>query len=252
MKTVALFIAGFLSFSGALAQINYHLQVFDNQHKPLSGMTVRLVEAKSFERIELKTNASGVLDYTFDHGELWIGSVGEMNNCLWIETKGRGNSSKTLTYDLKVWERENRILPDRNSIVFKQTPQKYASMPMPDQTHCALTVNLKDRNNTPQAGIPITITCFKLAEQFTATTNATGACVFLLPNNNDYEIDVADIPSLDWIDFGNESAMQSTTITYEKKNFTEKKAGNYVIQTIPQTSQPTSTHARVTLTVKRD
>lgn len=232
-------------------QIDYHLQVVNNQNQPAGNLSVRFVESTTFERIEKKTNASGILDMVFDHGELWIGSIGDMNNCLWVEGGGKGNARNHITYDLEVWERENCILPDRSTFAFKKTPQKYPSTPQPDAAHCALKILLKDREGKPQANIPVSITCFKLAEQFTGTTNAAGECIFLLPNKNDYEIDVADIPSIDWADFGDESTSRTTFITYEKKAFTEKQEGKYTVQAIPAGIKPSSSHAQVSLTIRK-
>ena len=235
----------------AHAQTNYHLQVVNNQNQPAGNLSVRFVEAKTFERIEKKTNASGALDLVFDHGELWIGSVGEMSNCLWVENWGKGSASKHLTYDLEVWERENRILPDRSTIVFKKTPQKFTSMPFPDANHCGLKVVVKNREGKAQANIPVTLTCFALAEQFTGTTNASGECIFLVPNKNDFEIDVADILSLEWVDFKDESTARTAFLTYEKKAFTEKQEGKYTVQTIPAGIKPSSSHAVVDLTIRK-
>ncbi|MNJ88956.1 von Willebrand factor type A domain protein [compost metagenome] len=251
MKSIRLLLAAFCCMPLVYSQTNYHLQVVNNQNQPAGNLSVRFVESKTFERIEKKTNAAGILDLVFDHGELWIGSVGEMNNCLWVEAWGKGTASGHITYDLEVWERENRILPDRSTIVFKKTPQKYPSMPRPDATHCALKVVVKNREDRPQANIPVTLTCFALAEQFTGTTNAGGECIFLVPNKNDYEIDVADIPSMDWADFGNESMGRTAFLTYEKKAFTEKKEGKYTVQTIPAGTKPSSSHAQVDLTIRK-
>lgn len=251
MKSIRLLLAALCCMPVVSAQTTYHLQVMNDQNQPAGNLSVRFVESKTFERIEKKTNASGALDLVFDHGELWIGSVGDMTNCLWVENWGKGSASKHLTYDMEVWERENRILPDRSTIVFKKTPQKYPSMPKPDATHCALKVVVKNRQDKPQANIPVTLTCFALAEQFTSTTNALGECIFLIPNKNDYEIDVADISSLEWADFGNESLARTAFITYEKKAFTEKLEGKYTVQTIPAGTKPSSSHAQVDLTIRK-
>lgn len=252
MKSFRLLLAAMCCIPIANTQINYHLQVVNNQGQAAGNLSVRFVESTTFERIEKKTNAAGILDMVFDHGELWIGSVGDMTNCLWVEAGGKGNARNHLTYDIEEWKRENRILPDRSTIVFKKTPQKIPSMTPPDASHCLLKVALKDREGKPQANIPVSMTCFKLAEQFTATTNALGECIFMVPNKNDYEIDVADIPSMDWADFGNESLARTAFITYEKKAFTETKTGKYTVQTIPAGIKPSSSHAHVSLTIRKN
>lgn len=251
MKPIRLLLATLCYLPVVSAQTNYHLQVVTNQNQPAANLSVRFVESTTFERIENKTNASGVLDLVFDHGELWIGSIGEMNNCLWVESRGKGTASSHITYDLEVWERENRILPDRSTIVFKKTPQKYPSMPRPDAAHCALKIVVASRENKPQANVPVSLTCFALAEQFTGTTNASGECIFLVPNKNDYEIDVADINSMDWADFGDESMARTAFLTYEKKAFTEKKEGKYTVQILPSGIKPSSSHATVDLTIRK-
>jgi uncharacterized protein YegL len=252
MKPFRLLLAMLCCIPIAHTQTSYHLQVVNNQEQAAGNLAVRFVESTTFERVEKKTNAAGILDMVFDHGELWIGSVGDMTNCLWVEAGGKGNASNHITYDMEVWERENRILPDRSTIVFKKTPQKIPSMTPPDASHCLLKVVLKNREGTPQANIPISMTCFKLAEQFTATTNTNGECIFKVPNKNDYEIDVADIASMDWADFGNESTARTSFLTYEKKAFTETLAGKYTVQTIPAGIKPSSSHAYVSLTIRKN
>lgn len=250
MKTLLILVTLVVAIP-LFAQTTYHLQVMNNQNQPAPNLAVRFVEANTFERIEKKTSATGSLDMVFDHGDLWIGSIGEMSNCLWVETGGKGSARNHITYDLDVWRRENRILPDRSTIVFKQTPQKYGVMPKPAANQCALKVVLKDQADKAQGNVPVKLTCFALAEQFTGTTNAMGECIFLVPNKNDYEIDVADIPSLQWEDFGEESNARTVFVTYEKKAFTEKQEGKYTVQTIPATIKPSSSHARVGLTIKK-
>ncbi len=252
MRTLRLLLACLCVHVGASAQTTYHLQVMDNQGKPAANLSVRFVESKTFERIEKKTSATGSLDIVFDHGEQWIGSVGDMTNCLWVDNFGTGSARGHITYDLEVWRRENRILPDRSSFTFKKTPQKFPSMPVPDKNHCAFKVVLKNREDKAQANIPVTITCFALSEQFTGTTNAMGECIFLLPNKNDYQIDVDDIIDKDYVDFGDESSAQTAYISYEKKTFTEKLVGKYTEQTLPKEVKPTSSHAVVTLKIRKN
>lgn len=245
----------FLSFMIVInllkGQTAFHLELKDNQGKRLPNMSVRFVESSSFERIEKKTNHLGVLDMTFDHGKQWIGSVGEMNNCIWVEMHGKGVSQMQMTYDLKDWERQNRLLPNRANIQFKQTKQKHAAMPKPTENQSALKIVLQNENQKPQANIPVVLTCFALSEQFIGKTNSAGECVFLVPNNNDYEIDVDDINSLQWFDFDEHSISQTLFLSFEKKSFTEKHEGKYVIQNIPDAIKPSSSHAMVGLVVNK-
>lgn len=232
-------------------QTTFHLEVADNTGKRLPNMAVRFVESSTFERIEKKTNNFGVLDITFERGKQWIGSVGEMHNCIWVENFGKGASSMHLTYDVEDWERQNRILPNRANFEFKQTKQSYVSMPKPGATQSVLKIVLQSENQRPQANISVVLTCFALSEQFVGKTNSAGECIFLVPNNNDYEIDVDGINSLNWYDFNERSISQTLFLSFEKKMFTEKQEGKYLVQDIPSTIKPSSSHAKVGLLVKK-
>lgn len=252
MKTlvITLFfsLVGFINY----AQTKYHLQVKDNQGKPAANLLVRFVETNTFERIEKKLSPSGTLDYTFDRGELWIGSIGEMNNCIWVETGFEGNANDLITYDLVKWERENRVLPERSSINFKQTKQEIKTVSQPDANHSFLKVVVKSRKGTPQANLPVTLTCFALKEQFIGQSNSLGEALFLVPNKNDYQIDVAEIQDINFFDIGSVSTIASKFISYEKKSFVEKTEGKYTIQTIPTNVEPTISHANVSLTILKN
>ena len=45
------------------------------------GRDIVFIESETYERVSIKTDAQGMIKTTFDHGVLWLGSVGEMRNC---------------------------------------------------------------------------------------------------------------------------------------------------------------------------
>lgn len=236
----------------AQTNFTYHLTVKDNQSKPKGGLPVNFIETSTFEKLSFTTNAQGELDVVFDHGDEWMGSVGEMYNSLLIKSRGNGRGSDFVTYDLVKFERENRILPNRNSITFKQTPQNFTTMVKPTATQSTVKIVLESSDGSKVSGTPVTITCFKLEEQFRGKTNANGECIFQLPISQDYEIDVADIPSLNWIDLDATPMAQTVFLRYDKKQFTEKEDNGYIVQTIPGAIKPSSSHAKVTLRIRKD
>lgn len=252
MKTLLLFSCAIASFfAGAQPRLTYHLEVRNNQRVAVAQIPVVFIESTTFERIEFKTDAAGKLDAVFDHGELWTGSVGEMYNCLDLDARRSGTQSKLLTYDLAAYERENRILPDRRTIVFEQVPQAVHTILPPTERESFVSIALRNAQGTVFAGVPITLTCFALAQQFTAVTNSRGEAYFMVPISNDYEIDLEDVPSISWIDFDRVPMSTSIQLLYEKKRFTEQVADRYVVQDLPADIVPSSTHAKVKLTVSQ-
>jgi hypothetical protein len=252
MKTLLLFPALFaLFFASAQNSLNYHLEVKNNQGTMVAQIPVVFIETKTFERLAFKTGNDGKLDVLFDRGENWIGSVGEMTNCLEVKIPRSGKMSKTLTYNLAAWERENRLLPDRRSFVFEQVPQSVKTVLPPTERESFLTVKLQNNEGTVFADVPVTLTCFALSQQFTAKTNIRGEAYFYLPVSNDYEIDIEDVPSISWMDFDRVPKTASVRLLYEKKRFTEKVVGRYVEQALPADVVASSTHAKVKLQVKQ-
>ena len=85
----------FVNLAQDQPEFSYELRVTNTKGQPESGRSVVFVETSTFERLTFKTDASGQLSLTFDHGKIWLGSVGEMHNCIEIDVSfGDARDSK--------------------------------------------------------------------------------------------------------------------------------------------------------------
>ena len=193
MKTL---VTLFLCFSATLAnaQFQFSLTVLDTKGKPAVGQSVSFIEKTTFERISFKTDAAGNVNLVFDHGKDWSCTVGEMYSCLNVETSRRGAGSQTITYDLKRYERENRLAPDRRTLTFEQVPQRLrAASPPASSYETVVKVVLASKTEEVFPNVPVRLTCFATKKQYTTTTNNKGEAFFEVPISQDYDVDVDDI-----------------------------------------------------------
>ncbi len=248
-----LLMANVLQFSLAQSTFTYNLTVKSTKGTPDAGRTVVFVETSTYERLVYKTNNAGTLQVTFDHGDQWLGSVGEMRNCIDLKTTFGGNANRTMTYDPASYERENQVLPDRRSIAFHKVDQQRISPAIePSKTESVIHIVLLDRNRRVYPKIDVALVCFKTQTMYTGRTNANGGVTFKVPNNQNYEIDVDGVESLRWIDLGARSSTQTLRILFQPRTFNEEKEDRFIVQNVPKDVEPSSSHARVKMKVRKD
>jgi len=231
----------------------FDLQVKTTKGLPDAGREVVFIETTNYERLVYKTDAQGKLSITFDHGKKWLASVGEMRNCFEVKTEHGGSSSQMLTYNPEGFKRENQILPDRRSINFKKIPpQKISTTQEPSETESILTVTLEGNDKKLYSKVSVNLVCFATETIYEGITNASGAAMFKIPINQNYEIDVDGVESLKWVDLGPQAMNRKLTLLYQPRTFTETIDGKYISQKIPENIQPSSSHARVKLNIGKE
>ncbi|MFT5778023.1 MAG: Mg-chelatase subunit ChlD [Crocinitomicaceae bacterium] len=213
------------------------------------GRDVVFIETTTYERIAVKTNNAGRVELVFDHGDNWLGSVGEMRNCIEFRA-GRGSAKRTITYNPVAYERGNRTLPDRRSVNFKRISQKRLS-PTAKTTPTESIVNivLVDNKRKVYPGINVNVCCFATETIYEGVTNGNGAVTFLLPNSNDYEVDVDGVKSLRWIDLDQRSINTTMQLMFQPREFTEQSQAQFIVQNVKPDVSPSSSHARIKLKV---
>jgi len=251
MKKLILFTALLFGLTVTAQTLNYQLTVRNLKGGADANRTVVFVESNTFERLEFKTNSSGQLSVSFDHGDLWLGSIGEMRNCLRLVATYGGSSEQTITYDPEGWERENKVLPDRRSIDFKEITQSSFSRSSDfSDAEALVTIVLQGRDGKRHSNVKTALVCFASETKYTGKTNANGEITFKIPNNNSYEIDVDGVESLRFIDLDNRPTIQTVGMLFEPRTFTEKKDGRLIVQDLPDDVKPSSSHARIKLAVR--
>lgn len=185
MQKLILFSALIFGLNVAAQTLDFELTVKNLKGGVDANRTVVFVESSTFERLEFKTDASGQLSIQFDHGDLWLGSVGEMRNCLRIKTTFGGTSERRITYDPEGWERENQVLPDRRSINFTEVTQgSFTRSSDFSDAEALVTIILQGRSGERHSGIRTSLVCFATSTKYTGKTNSNGEITFKVPNNN--------------------------------------------------------------------
>lgn len=247
---ILLFLPTALGFG---QNFDYTITVKTNQGKPDIGRDVVFVEATTYEHMAFKTDQNGQLHIVFDHGNFWLGSVGEMRNCIELETQGSGRGSRTLTYDPHAYKRENETRPDRRSIQFNVIDQRrLPPVEGPDFKNSLVTIVLVDRENNVYPKIEVSLVCFETATKYEGYTNARGAVSFKVPINQKYDIDVDGLESMKFIDLDNRPSSITLKVLFQPTLMTERKDDRFVVQNLSNKVEPSSTHARVQLQVRKD
>lgn len=253
MKFLFTFLVGMLSVSCSFAQYQFSLTLLDNKGAPLPNKAVSFIEVNTFERMVFKTDGTGHLNMVFDHGKEWACNVGEMYNCLRVKTDGRGAGSNTLTYDLQAYQRENRIAPDRRKMTFEEVPQKLRAMNPPASSYeSIIRVVLANKTEEVFPNVPVTLTCYATLKKYTTVTNHKGEAFFEVPNSQEYEIDVDEVNGISYVDIDDRSRASSIFLLYEKRRFTEKEVDGCTEQQFTADIVPSSSHAKVTMTIYQD
>ena len=251
MRHIYLILAIFLISSIAYAQVEYNYQIMSNRGQPKANTEVVLLETSSKERKVYKTNAQGKVSFTIDSGKEWAISVGEMRNCRYIKHKGgRGSGSGFLVYDMETYNRKNRPKVDRSTLNLELEQQNYTRVSKLTPGHSMIQVNLTKRDGSTLKNYDVNLTCYKLGKTFQANTGKAGSAVFIVPVNNDYEIDIDGVETYSWCDLGPTPMTRIIDLDYEPTNIKEYKKGDFIIQELPSDPKPTSARVRVKLTVK--
>jgi Ca-activated chloride channel family protein len=251
-KNLSFFVFFFLFLSLLHAQngtLDYQLTVLNTKLSPLSGLAIIVQESSTNQKLKFTSDSRGMVAFKLDTGKIWWLSVGKMYKYESLEVPERGitKSSATVTYDLKNWERENRPMPDRSKINFEIIKANTKENLQPTAKMSVAEVIVKRKNGAGLPDFSLTLTCIKEKKQYLGKTDKIGKARFLVPINNDYEIDIDGIESYTYIDISKNPGFQSVRFTYEPTNISEKDLHDTITQTLP--ANIGSTSARVVYTI---
>jgi Ca-activated chloride channel family protein len=250
----------FLSANFAMAQapqghLSLTLTVLDNHGKPLAATEIEFIETQTRERYLQKTDAEGKLAHTFTSGRFWQMNVNQVRDYFFWQLEvmpGKNMKlSKTITYDFKRYERESRPPVDRTKLGIKTEAQKFSPDIKPTTGLGLIKLEVVKGNDQPLLNYPIAVTCYKIGKTFTTNTNAAGIATFMVPLDNEYEIDIDGIASYDYIDLPNVSGYRGTRhFTYEPTIIKEKVVRDTVEQFLDPAQEGTSGSVITHLTMK--
>ena len=234
------------------AKCVYTLTVINNQSQPISNIPVTLIETTSKKRIVKNTNSSGKITFEIKEGLEWAINILEMKNCSFIELSENGISegSETITYDVKNYERKNRELIDRNQITLITEDQTKIHKPNYNKSQAAVQLKIVKEDGNGLPFFPVNLTCYKIGKTFFGKTDSNGIAYFLVPEKNDYEVDIDGIESFNYVDV-KRSGQYSLKTTYQPTNIKETEVNDTIKQIITSDSKGSTNRVYLKLNVKQ-
>ena len=240
----------------AQTNIKYTLIVRDNKGEALANTEVEFKEVRTKQKINLRTNESGVITHTLTWGEDWQINVGEIiDNPEWqfsVKKGATGTRNMAITYDYDDYKRIMRSPIDRTELALKTVQQNFSEAQKPTPQENILLIEIKRANKSGRlANFPVAMTCYALQKTYQAITNDRGIAVFKLPIQQEYELDIDGIDSFDYFDMPDKGNMTYTKIiTYEPTKVGEIVRNDTITQNLTPNMQSTSGRSLVTLKVK--
>jgi hypothetical protein len=230
----------------------YTLTVINNQSQPISNIPVTLIETTSKKRIVKNTNSNGKITFEIKEGLEWAINILEMKNCSFIELSENGISegSETITYDVKNYERKNRELIDRNQITLITEDQTKIHKPNYNKSQAAVQLKIVKEDGNGLPFFPVNLTCYKIGKTFFGKTDSNGIAYFLVPEKNDYEVDIDGIESFNYVDV-KRSGQYSLKTTYQPTNIKETEVNDTIKQIITNDSKGSTNRVYLKLNVKQ-
>ena len=241
----------FSSIVSAQTRLDFTLNVIDNHSNPVTGISVTLIETTSKKRINSSTNKEGVVAFQINYGSEWALNVGEMKNCGSIEVpeSGIAEETKTITYDLKHYNRINRPFVDRSTFNLVTENQIKLKDLNYSKAQALISIKILKENGSPLTNFPVNLTCFKLGKTFLGKTNTKGIANFIVPTKNDYEVDIDNVESVKYVDVV-QSGVYALETTYQPTYVVENDVNDTIVQKL--TNESNGTSSRVFLKLRVD
>ena len=228
----------------------YSLKVTTTKRTPDVGRDVVFVEKSTYERIALKTDNQGSLTHTFTYGN-WLGSIGEMRNCIKIDATYNGNGSQSFTYNPENYELQNKIVPDRRSVNFTRVNQgRLSPTEQPTAKESIITIKLLDQKRKVYPGVDVALVNFDSGIIYESRTNSSGAAMFKVPVGQEFDVDVDGVESLRRIRVAQVPMNSQLTLLYQPREFKENQEDRFIVQSVTPEMQPSSSHAKVKIKVR--
>lgn len=228
------------------------VKVRNNQGQMIPNQEITLVENRTFERKEFKTDATGKVTVLLDSGQDWTLNIGEMRNYKTFRVPENGNrkGSMSVTYDLEHWNRISKPPVDRSKLQIRDIPQTIASTQKPTAKESVVELELKDKAGKSAKGIEVKMTCYETLRSYVTKTDKYGEARFLVPIKQNYQIDIDGDENASYCDLPEYPSSQSMSMLFEKIDFEESiDADGFLVQKFNEDPKGTSNRVFVTLKV---
>jgi Ca-activated chloride channel family protein len=236
-----------------IGEMDYNLRILNGKGTAYSGAKVVFTEIETKEKIFKTADTQGKVQINLVGGKEWEISVEKIRNnwSVRMPERGKGSGSRTISYDYKRWQRENRPSVDRSALNLQEIKQSISSSDMPTEAKGILTMSIKRKGGAPLKNFPVAVTSYKQKKTYSTKTDAKGKAKFSLPLNNEYEIDIDGIEEFEYYDIGSAPAFYTAQFTYEPTNIKEVNVRDTITQQLSADAGPSSGRALYKLKVDK-
>ena len=250
---VALILLAFTSAAQPPApSVELKLKILDTKLQPNPNITVTFTETSTREVIKKTSYSEGMVYITIDKGKKWTVDVGDMKDYLSVELPvgGKRQKSTTVTYNPERFARESKPKVDRSKLNLQKETQNVTGDQQPPDGSSMVKLTIAKKNGDPLANYPVSITCFNLSKTYTTKTNKYGVAFFMVPYNNDYEVDIDKLEGFKTVEVKNYPGVQGIKFEYEPANIKEIEKNDTIRQTLAKDQDAASGRMHMKLQVK--
>lgn len=233
VRTILLTLFLLPGYLMAQGEVNLIVQVKDSKQKAMSGAIIALVETAGGQRIEKTADGMGKATFVITEGKFWKLFVNnyDMDREIEVPEAGRSNRNMSLTYNPELADRHANQSFDRTGFVW--TPQTYTGNEAPLAGKAMLRVKVTTRAGQPQKGITVRLLNASTKTGFTAITGTNGMANFMADMGKSYDIDVAEVLNISYVDVKNKpNLVLTSTVQYDAPKINETRYGDTIVQRI--------------------
>jgi hypothetical protein len=253
-RTILVILATFLIVNNLFSQgdIKYSLKILNKNSNPVSNLEITALETSTFKKVKGLTNSNGIIAFELRNGNEWSISIGEIKQVYLVSSVPGSimEINEIYVYDPTDYKRKMKQDNSRTNKGFKTIEQNVRVTDKFNKPNCMLIVKVKHPNGNKLSDVNVGIVNTKDSIIYRSKTNYQGEAYFIIPNNNNYEIDINDFKNYTYSDFGEEYSKRSMTIQYAPTIVNENEVNDTIYQKALISDGPTSERALVKVIVQ--
>tara|TARA_B110000503_G_scaffold38223_1_gene62723 strand:- start:383 stop:2125 length:1743 start_codon:yes stop_codon:yes gene_type:complete len=236
-------------------ELNLKITAQSKDGQPIINTKIILVETQTRKTITKISDSHGSVSFHLTSGKVWQMNIKEIQNYyMWqfeIPKVGISNYQRTVTYNLKKYQRDMSPSVNRTTQNFEIIKQGHKVAQMPTDTETSMKFQTIRKNKKPLKNFEVTLTSLKDKKSYVALSDNLGYCYFLLPNGQDYEIDLEGMDSYSFVEIPVKPRMiKKKTVVFEPMNFTETETEGVITQYLNTDQKPISARHLLDVTFK--
>lgn len=197
MRKRSLFLLLCLAFTASLHAQDYtttelYLNIKTDDDRPVPNIAVWIVETVSGEELNSVTNSKGSVNFTVYKGKTYTVNFKDKkeHTTITISEKQTTLLAKTIRYTPPEMMGNNTV-----EIKMDTINQNLVKGVKPKKTETLVHIKLENTDGMPVKNVKLGVVFTPLKTVYVSTTNDQGVADFLLLNDKEYKVDVANIPN---------------------------------------------------------